>query len=195
MTASLYERALRISQKDHDVTREAWITTHYGDSFLDLNRPELAIQHYERALSLFRSVGDESLEIWLAAHFVDAYLQAGRLDDAVRIGEEALALARRCDERQDETWIRWHLALAYRERGQFDEAVESLAAAAEDHQTSQNLGAASYVLMLLGETLIDAGRDDEARRTLAEAQRLAQGVGIGHLQEKIAALLAPLADG
>src|SRR5580692_387225 len=193
MTASLYERALRINQKDYDITLEAWITTHYGDSFLDLSRPEQAIQHYETALSLFKSVGDESREIWLAAHFIDAYLQAGRLDDAVRIGEEALALARRRDERQDETWIRWHLALAYRERGQFDEAIEGLAAAAGDHRADQNLGAASHMLMLLGETQLDAGRDGEAGHTLAEAQRLAQGVGIGHLQEKIASLLARLA--
>jgi hypothetical protein len=55
MTASLYERALRISRKDSDITREAWITTHYGDSFLDLSRPEQAIQHYETALSLLMS--------------------------------------------------------------------------------------------------------------------------------------------
>ena len=144
-------------------------------------------------MSLFRSAGNESQEIWLAAHFIDAYLQAGRLDDAVRVGEEALALARRRDERLDETWIRWHLALAYRERGQFDEAIEGLSAAAEDHRAARNLGAASHLLMLLGDTQLDAGRDDDARHTLVEAQRLAQGVGVGHLQEKIAALLARLA--
>lgn len=194
MTASLYERALRVSREEPNPVREAWVTTHYGDSFLDLNRPEQAVKHYETALSLLRRVGDESREIWLAAHFIDAYLQAGRLDDAVRAGEAALALARRRDERLDETWIRWHLALAYRERGQFDEAIEGLTAAAADHRAGQNLGATSHMLMLLGQTQIEAGRDGQARRTLAEAQRLAQGVGIEHLQEKITALLARLGD-
>jgi tetratricopeptide (TPR) repeat protein len=193
MAASLYERALQISRTDHDAGLEAWITTHYGDSFLDIDRPENAIEKYETALSLYRAVGDEGGEIWLAAHFIDAYLQAGRLNDAVRIGEEALALARRRNNRSDEIWVLWHLALAHREVGRFDEAIEALEDAVADSRERNDFGAATHMLMLLGETQKSADLSNKAKATLEEAKRLAQGVGIEHLEKRITAMLAQLA--
>jgi len=190
--ASLYERALQISRSDQDRGLEAWITTHYGDSFLELNRPEEAIEYYEKALLLFRSVSDEGGELWLAAHFIDGYLLAGRVGDAVQVGEEALALARRRNDQSAEIWVRWHLALAYRDAGRFSEAIEGFQAAVIDGRTRRDLGATTHMLMLLGETQQEAGLHAEAGTTLNEALRLAQGVGIEHLENRIAGILAKL---
>jgi tetratricopeptide (TPR) repeat protein len=191
MTASLYERALQLSRRENDGL-EAWITTHYGDSFLDLDRPETAIEYYESALSQFREAGDDASEVWLAAHFIDAYLQAGRLGDAIRIGEEALALARRMNDPPGEIWVRWHLAQAYRNVGRFEEAIDALTAAANDSRARHDLGAATHMLMLLGETQKEAGLTTEAKATLEEARRYGQGVGIKPLEERITRELAEL---
>lgn len=188
--ASLYERALRISRSDQDRSLEAWITTHYGDSFLELNRPEEAVEYYEKALLLYRSVSDEGGELWLAAHFIDGYLLAGRIGDAVQVGEESLALARRRNDQSAEIWVRWHLALAYRDAGLFSEAIEGFRAAVVDARTRQDPGATTHMLMLLGETQKEAGLHAEAGTTLNEALRLAQGVGIEHLEKKIVGILA-----
>lgn len=188
--ASLYERALQISRSDQDRGLEAWITTHYGDSFLELNRPEEAIEYYEKALLLFRSVADEGGELWLAAHFIDGYLLAGRVGDAVQVGEEALALARRRNDQSAEIWVRWHLALAYRDAGRFSEAVEGFQAAVIDSRARRDLGATTHMLMLLGETQQEVGLHADAGATLNEALRLAQGVGIEHLEKRIVTILA-----
>jgi len=193
MTVSLYERALQISRTGNDAGVEAWITTHYGDSFMDLDRPEQAIEYYERALILYRSVGDEGAELWLAAHFIDAYLLAGRYADAVRAGEEGLARARRRNDRSGEIWVLWHLALAYRDVGRFDEAMAGFRDAVDDSRSRDDLGAATHMLMLLGQTQMDAGLDDQAKETLQESLRLAQGVGIAWLEQRISASLAKLA--
>jgi hypothetical protein len=49
------------------------------------------------------------------------------------------------------------------------------------------------MLMLLGETQKSADLSNKAKATLEEAKRLAQGVGIEHLEKRITAMLAQLA--
>jgi hypothetical protein len=72
--------------------------------------------------------------------------------------------------------------------------TERLAAAVENSREHDDLGAASHMLMLLGETQKSAGMPTEAMATLEEGLRLAQGVGIQHLQDRIKILLTKLAD-
>ena len=67
--------------------------------------------------------------------------------------------------------------------------------AVADARARHDPGAATHMLMLLGETQKAASLDDDARTTLAEALRLAQGVGIEHLKEQIAGTLAELTEG
>jgi tetratricopeptide (TPR) repeat protein len=112
---------------------------------------------------------------------------------SVRLGEEALALARRRNNESEELWVRWHLALAYGDVGRFDEAIEALEAAVEVSRASDDPGGPTWMLMLLGETQMHAGLRREAKSSLEEALRLAQGVGIEPLAKRISSGLSELA--
>jgi tetratricopeptide (TPR) repeat protein len=187
--AALYERALAICRQEADPRATAWVTTHYGDSFLDLDDPEQAIARYEDALAVVRSAGAEDMELWLAAHFNDAYLRAGRTGDAVRAGESWLTLARRRNDEENEVWVGWHLALAYREAGRLEEALDLLRHAVDFHRRREDPGAVTHMLMLLGETQQAAGQTARGEASLREALRLARGIGIQPLIDQITASL------
>jgi signal transduction histidine kinase len=106
-----------------------------------------------------------------------ALAELGELDRAAADGIDAYALAKDGGWQEARALAAYGLAMVYRRSGLYADAVSMIDEAIAWARTQRHPSWLSYAEYLRAVTLIDAGRFDDARRSVSAARELAQSVG------------------
>lgn len=184
-------RALKIAESNGDLSSQVRWLTLFGHGYVQLDRPQEALDFYDRALALAATVPELQFPVMTHVGRAEALLRLQRFDEADRILERALAVASRQEARGYQAELTAQIGLIAHRRGQTDRALALLTEAVA---LARQAGGDRIVAQIALET----ARIQRARNALADARRTLQsGIAIARrLQERLLLpqLLSELAD-
>jgi tetratricopeptide (TPR) repeat protein len=136
------------------------------------------LEHFEASLELARRAGDERLEAW-ARFWIGIVHQVVRDDQGTSLPhfEAAYTVARECGDSLLASYAVRHLAFVWDAEGRHDDARRGFEESVELRRADGFLPGVAAGLLTLAEAAHEQGRDDDARRLLAEARETAERCG------------------
>lgn len=165
-----YER--EIAAKLHSRERQAWTYMVTSLCYVSLGQTEVAERELREGMALAESLGEQRLALLLKGNLAIVLADMGRSDEAMQVGQENFASAEALGLMYSRTEGRRSLAHVYFKRGELDETLrlcdELLGLLGEGESRVSRL----WLGPLHIEALHLAGRDEEARRRLAEYEAI-----------------------
>lgn len=184
-------QALKVAQSNGDVSSLVRWLTLFGHGYVQLGRPQEALDFYDRALKAAAAVPELQFPVMTYVGRSNALIRLGRADEADRILTEATAVAAKFDARGYQAQLLSQRALIASQRKQPEQALTLMMQATE-------LAAKAGANRIVAEIAIDAARIQRERGQLAASERtLRAGIDVARAMEErllLPRLLAELAN-
>jgi CHAT domain-containing protein/tetratricopeptide (TPR) repeat protein len=184
--------ALKVAQSNGDVSSQVRWLTLFGHGYVELGRPEEALDFYDRALKVASVVPELQFPMMTYVGRANALVRLKRADEADQILTKALSVADRQEARGYQAELLKQQALLAQQRGQTDRALALFARATE-------LARAAGANRIIAEVGFEAAkvqraghRVNDADRTLREAIDIARAMQERLLLPRLLAELAEL---
>lgn len=184
-------QALKVAQTNGDVSSQVRWLTLFGHGYVQLGRPEEALDFYNRALKVASGVPELQFPLMTYVGRSNALIKLNRAEEADRILNQAREVAAKYGARGYQAQLLTQQALIASQRQQSDRALGLLA---EATQAARQAGANRIV----AEIALEASKIQRERKQLAVADRtLRDGIQVARSMEErllLPRLLAELAD-
>lgn len=183
--------ALKVAQSNGDVSSQVRWLTLFGHGYIELGRPEEALDFYDRALKIASAVPELQFPMMTYLGRINALVRLKRAEEADQILVKALAVADRQNARGYQAELLKQQALLAYQRGNSQLALKVLAQATD-------LARAAGANRTLAEVEFETAKVQRANHRLHDAdQTLRRAITIARaMQERmlLPRLLAELAD-
>ena len=184
-------QALKVAQSSGDVSSQVRWLTLFGLGYVELGRPQEALDFYDRALKVASTVPELQFPVMTYVGRSDALIRMGRVEEADQILDQAGKVAERLEARGYQAQLLMQRALIADKQQQPDRALSLLSEAME-------LAHAAGGNRIVAEVALNAARIQRERNELATAeQTLRDGIQVARSMEErllLPKLLAQLAD-
>lgn len=184
-------QALKVAQSRGDVSSLVRWFTLFGHGYVQLGRPQEALDFYDRALKIASTVTELQFPVMTYVGKIGALVKAKRFEEADRLIEQALDVAERQAARGYQAQLTFQLGLIAQQRQQPERALALLTRAAD-------LAREAGGNRLVAEIALDTAHLQRASKRVADAEATLQGgIDIARaMQERLLLprLLASLAD-
>ena len=184
-------QALKVAQSNGDVSSQVRWLTLFGLGYVQLGRPQEALDFYDRALKVASTVPELQFPVMTHVGRANALIKMGRIDDADQILTQATDVAAKLEARGYQAQLLMQRASIADERQQPERALALLGEATD-------MARAAGGNRILAEIALDAARIQRKRNQLPAAERtLRDGVQVARdMQDRLLLpkLLAQLAD-
>ena len=184
-------QAMKVAEASGDVSSVVRWLTLFGHGYVELNRPEQALDFYDRALKVAGAVPQLQVPVMTFLGKSDALMKLGRSGEAQQLIGTALEEAKKAGSLGYQAELTLRLGLIALERKQTTQALEAMARA-------QDLARAAGGNRILGGIAIERARVLRAANRTSEAEAtLREGVlAVRRMGERLMLprLLAQLAD-
>jgi CHAT domain-containing protein len=183
--------ALKVAQSNGDLSSQVRWLTLFGHGYVELSRPEEALDFYDRALKVASAVPELQFPMMTYVGRANALVRLKRAEEADQVLTKALAVADRREARGYQAELLKQQALLAQQRGQIDRANSLLARATAFAQ-------AAGANRIVAEVAFEAAKVQRASHRIADADRSLRGaIAVARgMQERLLLprLLAELAD-
>jgi tetratricopeptide (TPR) repeat protein len=124
-------QAIKVAEADRDVSSVVRWLTLFGHGYVELNRPEQALDFYDRALKIAAAVPELQLPLMTYVGKSDAFMKLGRHAEAEGLLKTALEAARKEGALGYQAELTLRLALVALQRKQTAQALDAMARASE----------------------------------------------------------------
>jgi tetratricopeptide (TPR) repeat protein len=184
-------QAIKVAEASRDVSSVVRWLTLFGHGYVELNRPEQALDFYDRALKVARTVPELQLPLMTYLGKADALVKLGRATEADRLLNTALDAAHDEGALGYQSELTLRLGLIALERKQISQALDAMSRASELARAAGGNRILAGISLERGRVLRSQNRLREADSALAEGISSARGMGDRLILPK---LLAQLAD-
>lgn len=184
-------QALKVAESNGDLSSQVRWLTLFGHGYVQLGRPQEALDFYDRALAIGSAVPELQFPVMTYVGRAEALIRLERFDEADGLLDEALTFATRQGARGYQAELTAQMGMIAHRRGQTDRALTLLARAVDlARQAGGN--------RLIAQFALETARIQRARNMPVETERTLQnGIAVARqLQERLLLpqLLAELAD-
>ena len=170
-------QALKVAQSNGDVSSQVRWLTLFGLGYVQLGRPQEALDFYDRALKVASTVPELQFPVMTHVGRSDALIKMGRADEADQILTQASQVAAKLEARGYQAQLLMQRALIANERQQPERALALLAEATD-------LARAAGGNRILAEIALDAARIQRERNQLPVAERtLRDGIQVARTMQ------------
>jgi len=184
-------QAMKIAESNGDAASLVRWLTLFGDGFVELARPEQALDYYDRALKVASTIPELQFPLMTYVGKSDAFAKLGRFSDAERLLNEALAVATREGALGYQAELTLRQGLLTNQRKQTDRALELLARADDFARDAGGNRILAEIALELARIQRASNRTLDADSTLREGVEVARNMAEPMLLPR---LLAELAD-
>ncbi len=184
-------QAIKVAETSGDVSSVVRWLTLFGHGYVELNRPEQALDFYDRALKVASTVRELQLPLMTYLGKADGLVKLGRTSEAERLLDTALAAARDEGALGYQSELTLRLGLIALERKQVSQALDAMTRASELARGAGGNRILAGIALERGRVLRSENRLQEAGSALAEGIGSARAMGDRLILPK---LLAQLAD-
>ncbi|MEO8502138.1 MAG: CHAT domain-containing protein, partial [Vicinamibacteria bacterium] len=184
-------QAMKVAEANGDVPSLVRWFTLFGHGYVELGRPELALEYYDRALKLASTVPELQFPLMTHLGKGDALVKLGRFGEAEAMLDNALAVAREEGALGYQAELTLKQGLIAYERKQTDRALEALLRAMDLARKAGGNRILAQISLDLAKIQRETGRSEEAVATLHAGIDVARSMGERLLLPR---LLAQLAD-
>ncbi len=184
--------AMKGAESNGDVSsRVRWLTL-FGHGYVELGRPELALEYYDRALKLAATVRELQFPVMTHLGKGDALVKLGRFSEAEKLLNDALAVA------SEEGALGYQAELTLKqgqityEHKQTSRALETLARAMDLARKAGGNRILAQISLELAKMQRETGRIEEAVATLRTGIDVARSMGEHLLLPRLLAQFADL---
>jgi tetratricopeptide (TPR) repeat protein len=188
----VYERAMELKPQ------HLWVLEGLSNAYKNLGRRAEATELNERVVTLARRAGDDFVLGYALLTRAWIGYDEGRFDEAVEAARAALPGFERIRHGSGIATVHEKVGIAHRAAGRYRESAAELALAIQRFQRLGDRARAGRARLYLAETLLDAGRPDDARAEWARAEEV---VGdspppeVARSRERLVRKLGPLSAG
>jgi serine/threonine protein kinase len=170
-----YKETLQIQRDVGDENKQAHCLNNIGNIYLAKGQSSDALTYYERALELRKKTNIPS-EVGETLHnLAEASLKAGDYGQSLDYHLKALELFRNSGDKSGAAIQSYSMGTVFEYQGRYGAALKSKEEALKTYRELQDRSFwMAEILSGYGHSLSQVGRFDEAQKTLAEAQTLAQ---------------------
>jgi len=168
-----------------------WLTL-FGHGFVELNRPEQALDFYERALKAASAVPELQMPLMTYVGKADALVRLSRPDEAEQLLNAALDVARREGALGFQAELTLRLGLALSQRGRSAEALDAMTRATALARSAGANRIIAGIAMERARVLRSMNRNGEADAALREGITAARAMGERIMLPRLLAQLADL---
>jgi len=182
----VYKQALQIQRERGDQSYEAQSMDNIAGVYLAMGDTDNAFTYSQQALQLREKLGVPGDIAATLEGLSEAYTTSGQYDQSMTALMRALDLARKAGDAGGVAVISRQIGLVLGYQGRFGAAVKSLQDAVNGfRQQGENGHTMAEALNDLAEALVRAGRGDEAKVPLDEAEKIQQALKSDALQADI----------
>ena len=185
-------QALKVAESNGDVSSVVRWLTLFGHGYVELGRPEQALDFYDRAMKVAAGVPELQFPLMTYVGRGDALTRLGRMDEAERLLDAALAEARRQGALGYQAELTLKKGLIAYERKQTENAVTLLASATDLARRAGGNRILASIALELARIQRASGRSADAERTLRDGIAKARSMGERLLLPRLLAQLADL---
>jgi DNA-binding SARP family transcriptional activator/predicted negative regulator of RcsB-dependent stress response len=182
------EQALATRRELGDDRGAAQATLGLADAYLQVEGPEVALEHFQRSARVLGELGDPSLLGICLNNLGEVYLDLARLDEAMDCFTESLEVGSPIVQAH----TLHNMGRVYLEKGHPQEAVARLRESVELHQSTGDVRGQAIAWKLLGQAYRDAGEPVAARdswsRALALYRQVSEEAEAAAIEASIASL-------
>jgi tetratricopeptide (TPR) repeat protein len=172
-----YEQALRVARQAGERRWEGGLLGNLGNLLWDAGELDAAIRHIQQGLAIAREVGSRTWEANALCNLGMLHFIQGAFDAARAESELALHMARTMGHARGECIVQCNLGIASTSLGDFVRARQHFDAALALARQLQDRRSEGQFLGYLAQMLARSGNLDDARRCIADADRLLQPIG------------------
>jgi CHAT domain-containing protein/tetratricopeptide (TPR) repeat protein len=184
-------QAIKAAETSRDVSSVVRWLTLFGHGYVELNRPEQALDFYDRALKIADEIPELQLPLMTYVGKSDALLKLERPTEAERLLNAALEAARRDGALGYQAELTLRLGLIALQRKQTAQALAAMARASDFARSAGGNRILAGIALERGRVLRSMNRLTDADAALREGITVARGMGERLLLPR---LLAQLAD-
>jgi DNA-binding SARP family transcriptional activator len=192
-----FDQALAIGRDIGDRRTEAQAANNLADAYIELGRPEDALEPLKRTLALQIEVGHRYGQGVTLNNLGEAYLDLGRPEEAIDSIEQARSIFVEIKTLRGEGYVAHNLGRAYMDLGRLDEAVRSFRSALRIRQAAGERHGQALTLLFLGRAYRRLGRIDDARRSWTDARVIFEDLGdeaqLGESRAELTSISVPTA--
>ncbi|HEY3607052.1 MAG TPA: tetratricopeptide repeat protein [Pseudonocardiaceae bacterium] len=172
--------ALELARGIGDRSAQAAALNRLGMLHFTRNDRDDAVDCYQAALDIFRELDDSSGMCTTMINLAKSLSEAGRGAEALPLIEQSLAIATAAGDEVNVAIAEYNLARCYRQMRRYDEAIAVHLTSLPKLRDSGLREGEAHTLTDLGETLLDAGRPQEALTHLLDGITLLRTLGDRH---------------
>jgi DNA-binding SARP family transcriptional activator/Tfp pilus assembly protein PilF len=172
-----FDQALAIGRDTGDRRTEAQAANNLADAYIELGRPEDALEPLKRTLALQIEVGHRYGQGVTLNNLGEAYLDLGRPEEAIDSIEQARSIFVEIKTLRGEGYVAHNLGRSYADLGRPDEAVRYFRSALHIRQAAGERHGQALTLLFLGRAYRRLGRIEDARRSWTDAQVIFEDLG------------------
>jgi hypothetical protein len=182
---------MKVAESNGDVASLVRWLTLFGHGYVELGRPEQALDFYERALKVASTIPELQFPVMTYLGKSDALVKVGRSSEAERLLNDALAFARREGALGYQAELTFRQGMMAYQRKQTDQALAALARAVDLARQAGGNRILAAIAIDLAKIQQTVGKNAEADATLQEGIEVARNMGEHILLPR---LLAEMAD-
>ena len=184
-------QAMKVAESNGDAASLVRWLTLFGHGYVELGRPEQALDFYERALKVASAIPELQFPVMTYLGKSDALVKVGRSSEAERLLDDALAFATREGALGYQAELTFRQGMMAYQRKQTAQALVALARAVDLARQAGGNRILAEIAIDLARIQQTAGKGAEAEATLQEGIEVARNMGEHILLPR---LLAELAD-
>ena len=185
-------QSIKVAESTGDTSSLVRWLTLFGHGFVELNRPEQALDFYERALKAASAVPELQMPLMTYVGKADALVKLGRPAEAEQLLNAALDVARREGALGYQAELTLRLGLALSQRGQPAEALDAMTRATALARSAGANRILAGIAMERARVLRSMNRSGEADGALREGITASRAMGERLMLPKLLAQLADL---
>jgi CHAT domain-containing protein len=185
-------QALKVAETNGDVASVVRWLTLFGHGYVELGRPELALDFYDRAFKTASTVPELQFPVMAYLGKADALAKLGRFPESAQLLDAALAVATREGALGYQSELTLRQALIAYQRKETDRALEFLARAVDLARKAGGNRILAEIALDLARIQREANRPLDADLTLTEGVAVARNMGEHILLPRLLARLADL---
>lgn len=177
-----YQEALRALMEVGDKAGETRARLHLAQAYLDMGKPDQALEEMTRAGELAQRTAHLSLEVSILSSFGAFYYQRGDFHRALQYLQQALELAERLGLRDKTATVLVNLALVYLHLQQPEHMKSVLDRAFSLAREIRSPRIEAHAQLLLGDDLLEQRQWQESTSAFRQVEQLAREMGDTHLE-------------
>jgi serine/threonine protein kinase len=160
--------------KESDTTKAGWAYHDLGHSYIDIGKPQLAIDYFQQTLSIAQSKSDKKLEKAGFSSIGRAYRKLRKSDESLSSYRRAIEIATLIDDKAGEARDYANIANVYEDLGDFRKAIDFRDLALQKFVEADSQAYIAGTLNQLGNSYYFLGNYQQAIENFEAGLKIAQ---------------------